>query len=229
MNGTAVIIGASGGIGAALADRIEASGVYDAVLRLSRSAGDIDVADEASIAAAAEKAKQGPPPRLVIVASGILHDGERGPEKAMRELDPDWLARNFAINAVGPALVAKHFLPLMPRKERMVFAALSARIGSVSDNRIGGWYGYRASKAALNMLIRNLAIEYGRKNDQSVIVGLHPGTVDTNLSAPFQGNVPDTQLFEPERAARQLLDVLDGLEPADSGKLFAWDGAEIAP
>ena len=117
----------------------------------------------------------------------------------------------------------------MPRSERCVFAVLSARVGSISDDRIGGWYGYRASKAALNMMIRNLAIEQKRKNDRSIIVALHPGTVDTPLSEPFQRNVPAKQLFDRERAALQLLDVIDGLKPADSGRIFAWDGAEIAP
>ncbi len=117
----------------------------------------------------------------------------------------------------------------MSRKEGGKFAALSARVGSISDNRLGGWYGYRASKAALNMMIRNLAIEWSRKNDRSIIVALHPGTVDTGLSVPFQGNVPPGKLFDPGRAARQLLAVLDALKPADSGKIFAWDGAEIQP
>lgn len=232
MTGSAVVVGASGGIGGALADALEEEGAYDRVIRLARASeggAHIDLEDEKSIAAAAERCADAPAPSLVLVATGILHDRDLGPEKTMRDLDPDWLARNFAVNTIGPALVAKHFLPAMPAKGRTVFAALSARVGSISDNRLGGWYGYRASKAALNMMIRTLAIEQKRKNDRSIVVGLHPGTVDTPLSQPFQRNVPSKQLFDAERAALQLLDVLDGLKPADSGHIFAWDGEEIAP
>lgn len=215
-----VIIGASGGIGGALA---EALAEEDAtVLRFSRP--ELDITDEASVARAAATAGS---PELVIVATGLLHEGERGPEKALRDLDPEWLARQYAVNAIGPALVAKHFLPVMPRTGRSVLAMLSARVGSISDNRLGGWYGYRASKAALNQLVRTLAIEDKRRNERGIVVALHPGTVDTKLSKPFQQSGRD--LFEPGRAAVQLLDLIDGLKPQDSGKLFAWDGAEITP
>jgi len=168
-------------------------------------------------------------PSLLFVATGLLHDDSRGPEKSLRQLDADWLLQNYQVNAVGPALIAKYFLPLMDRKEILRFAVLSARVGSISDNRLGGWYGYRASKAALNMMIRNLSIEWSRKNDQSIIVALHPGTVDTALSQPFQSNVPPEKLFDSRRAARQLLDVLEALEPAQSGRIFAWDGTEVQP
>ncbi|QNE31021.1 SDR family NAD(P)-dependent oxidoreductase [Sphingomonas sp. NBWT7] len=215
-----VIIGASGGIGGALADAIEEEG--ESVRRLSRPT--LDLTDEASIAAAAAGAGK---IDRVIVATGVLHEREQGPEKALRDLDPAWLARQYAVNAIGPALVAKHFLPIMPRTGRSIFAVLSARVGSISDNRLGGWYGYRASKAALNQLVRTLAIEDKRRNDRGIVVALHPGTVDTRLSKPFQQGGRD--LFKPDRAAVQLLDVLDGLRPQDSGKLFAWDGAEITP
>jgi NAD(P)-dependent dehydrogenase (short-subunit alcohol dehydrogenase family) len=226
----AVVIGASGGIGKGLADALEEEGI--AVTRFARSMGGdghIDIEDEASIIAAAERIAKGPAPDLVIVATGLLHDGEQGPEKAMGQLDPAWLARNFAVNAIGPALVAKHVLPLMPRTGKTLFAALSARIGSISDNRMGGWYGYRASKAALNQFIRTLSVEHKRRNDRSIIVALHPGTVDTALSKPFQGNVRPGGLFTPDRAAVQLLDVIDGLKAPDSGKLFDWEGKEVQP
>ena len=133
------------------------------------------------------------------------------------------------MNTIGPALVAKHVLPLMPRTGRAVFAVLSARIGSITDNKLGGWYGYRASKAALNMMVRTLAIEEKRRNDRAILVALHPGTVDTDLSRPFQGNVTPGTLLSPSRAAVQLLDVIDGLKITDTGKHFAWDGTEIAP
>ncbi len=226
----AVVIGASGGIGRAIADALEEEGV--AVTRFARSmTGDahLDLEDEASIAAAAARIAKGPAPDLVIVATGLLHDGERGPEKAIDQLDPAWLGRNFAVNAIGPALVAKHLLPIMPRTGKTLFAALSARVGSISDNRMGGWYGYRASKAALNQFIRTLAVEHKRRNDRSIIVALHPGTVDTALSKPFQGNVRPGGLFAPDRAAVQLLDVIDGLKAPDSGKLFDWEGKEVQP
>lgn len=229
--GAAIVIGAGGGIGRALADALEEEGVYAPVIRIARTGTGVtlDLADEASIAAAAAALPQELSPRLVLCATGLLHRGERGPEKAMSALDAAWMAENFALNAIGPALVAKHFLPLMPREGRSTFAALSARVGSISDNRLGGWHSYRASKAALNMLIRTIAIERARQAPSSIVVGLHPGTVNTALSAPFQGNVAPGQLFTPERAALQLLDVLDSLTPAQTGRLLAWDGSEIAP
>ena len=230
---SAVVIGASGGIGATVADILETGGKYETIIRLSRS-GDspvpLDLTSEHSIDAAAKWLKDRHiAPSLVFVATGLLHDENNGPEKSLRQLDADWLMKNYQVNAIGPALIAKYFLPLMVRDETARFAALSARVGSISDNRLGGWYGYRSSKAALNMMIRNLSIEWSRKNQRSIIVALHPGTVDTGLSAPFQDNVPPQKLFGCDRAARQLLDVLDGLEPADSGKIFAWDGTEIKP
>ncbi|MEC8033872.1 MAG: SDR family NAD(P)-dependent oxidoreductase [Pseudomonadota bacterium] len=230
MSGAAVIIGASGGIGGAFRTLLEEEGAFAPVHGFARpftGANHIDLLDEASIAAAAAHVARGPAPALIFVATGLLHEGDRGPEKALRDVDPDWLARSYAVNAIGPLLVAKHFLPLMPRTGRTVFAALSARVGSISDNRLGGWHGYRASKAALNMLVRTLAIEEKRRNDRSILVTLHPGTVDTALSRPFQANVPDGRLFDPERAAMQLLDVIEALKPTDSGKLLDYQGEEI--
>jgi len=229
---SAVVIGASGGIGAAFVRALEDEGTFGTVHAFARSfsgAAHLDLEDESSIAAAAAFVAKGQAPTLILVATGLLHEGEHGPEKAIADLDPVWLARNFAINAIGPAIVAKHFLPLMPRDGRCVFGVLSARVGSIADNRLGGWYGYRASKAALNMLVRTLAIEEKRRNGRSIVVALHPGTVDTTLSRPFQGNVAPGQLFDADRAALQLLDVIDGLKAPDSGKLFAWDGAEVTP
>ncbi|MGR6327923.1 SDR family NAD(P)-dependent oxidoreductase [Sphingomonas sp. XXL09] len=228
----AVVIGASGGIGHALIAALREEETYDVVHALSRSGpGDaqINIEDEESIAAAAARIAAGPVPSLVIVASGLLHDGERGPEKTYRDLDPAWLMRTLAVNAVGPALVAKHLLPLMPKQGRSIFAILSARVGSITDNRLGGWYGYRMAKAAANQLVRTLAIEEKRRNDRSIVVGLHPGTVDTRLSKPFQANVRPGTLFTPDRAASQLLDVLDGLKVTDSGRLFDYEGKEIQP
>lgn len=226
MSGSAVVIGASGGIGRALADALEEEGGHAVVHRFARSSGDFDLTDEAGIAAAAAKVTVAP--TLIVVATGLLHESGQGPEKALRDLNPAWLARQFAVNAIGPALVAKHFVPLLP-KTGGTFAALSARVGSITDNRLGGWYGYRAAKSALNQLIRTIAIETRRTNDRAIIVGLHPGTVDTELSKPFQGNAAPGHLFTPDRAALQLLDVIEGLGVKDSGKLFDWQGAEIAP
>ncbi|MCM8558520.1 SDR family oxidoreductase [Sphingomicrobium sediminis] len=221
----AIVIG-QGGIGGAIADAIEARG--GRVTRLGRqTTPPIDFLEPATIEAAASALEAQGPFDAVIIASGILHSDAFGPEKSWRMLDADPLTTTFAINTIGPALVARHFIPLLPRKERFLFAALSARVGSISDNRIGGWYGYRASKAALNQIIRTLAIELGRTHKEGVIAALHPGTVDTKLSEPFQGNVPDKQLFSPEKSANHLLDVLSGLTPEDSGGHFDWAGEPV--
>jgi NAD(P)-dependent dehydrogenase (short-subunit alcohol dehydrogenase family) len=229
MEDSAIVIGSSGGIGGALVAALQNAGSRT-VIGLSRQSNPpLDLTDEASIAsAAAAIAGTGLNVRQVIVATGILHRGAQGPEKALRDLDPVWMLENYRVNAVGPALIAKHFLPLMPRSGRALFAVLSARVGSISDNRLGGWHSYRASKAALNMLMRNIAIEATRKNPESIAVGLHPGTVETPLSAPFKGN-PAHERFAPDRAARQLLTVLEGLTPAHSGQLIAYDGTVIDP
>lgn len=223
----AVVIGASGGIGAALVRRLEESGRHETVHALSRSAGTIDLADPSSIAAAAERI--GGPLALVIVATGVLHEGDRRPERSLRELEADWLLRQYQVNTVGPALVLRHFAPLLAKDAPATIACLSARVGSISDNRLGGWYGYRAAKAALNQIIKSAAIEIARGRPQALCVALHPGTVDTGLSAPFQGNVAEDKLFTPDYSAKRLLAVLDGLTPGDSGGIFAWDGERIAP
>ena len=142
-------------------------------------------------------------------------------------MDPQTLTHLFQVNATGPALIAKHVLPLLVRGRKSVFAALSARVGSIEDNRLGGWHSYRASKAALNMLLRSCSVELAHRNPDAVCVSLHPGTVDTRLSEPFQKSVPDNQLFSAEQSARHLLEVIDGLTPADTGGFFAWDAAPI--
>jgi NAD(P)-dependent dehydrogenase (short-subunit alcohol dehydrogenase family) len=233
----AVIIGAGGGIGGALVTALPKRSDHDMIHALSRQIvvdappgvrrGVIDVTDEETIRQAAA-AVEGPV-NLVIVATGMLHEAGRGPERALRDLDPAALARIFAVNTIGPALVLKHFAPLLSRDRRSVFALLSARVGSISDNRSGGWYGYRASKAALNMIVRSAAIELSRSRPQSICVGIHPGTVDTGLSKPFQANVPADKLFTPEYAAEQLLQVIHGLATGDTGNCFGWDGKVIEP
>jgi NAD(P)-dependent dehydrogenase (short-subunit alcohol dehydrogenase family) len=234
----AVVIGASGGIGNAFVDALERNRGVGEILAFARrpervrakraTVSAIDIGDENSIAGAAASAAGPGPVDLVIVASGMLHDGERiQPEKAMRELDAAVMAEVFAINAIAPAIIGKHFLPILRKQHKSVFAALSARVGSIGDNRLGGWASYRASKAALNMLLRTLAIEHARRNRASLVVGLHPGTVDTGLSKPFQGRVPEAQLFTPETCVNHLLTVIDGLTPDDTGNVFAWDGQRI--
>ena len=166
--------------------------------------------------------------RGVVVASGLLSNvAGIAPEKSWRALDATTLATLFAVNSIGPALLAKHLLPLLPRHGRAIFAALSARVGSIEDNRRGGWYGYRASKAALNMLLKSLALELTRRAPAALCVGLHPGTVDTALSKPFQSAVPEQQLFTPAQSALCLLEVLDGLQDSDTGGVFAWDGSRV--
>ena len=230
---TAVVCGASGGIGRAFIDALNTDSSVKRVIALSRTGNvpetadaiQFDIEDEASIAAAAREI--GGPVDLVVVATGILHDGNFQPEKNWNALSAEGLARSFAINAIGPALIAKHFLPLLPKQRKSVFAALSARVGSIEDNRLGGWYGYRASKAALNQLLKTLAIELKRTRKEAVCIGLHPGTVDTGLSKPFQGGVPEGKLFTPDFSASKLLAVIDNVTPADTGRVFAWDGKRV--
>lgn len=226
----AAVVGATGGIGVALAKQLESRNTR--VHRIGRGIGGdgyLDLTDERTIAAAAQRLSQSAPLDLVIVASGYLHRNGEGPEKGWRHLSAEELTRNFTINAVGPALVAKHFLPLLTNKGKAGFAALSARVGSISDNRLGGWYSYRASKAALNMLIRTLSVELARKKPHAFCVGLHPGTVDTSLSEPFRRGVPEGGLFSAEYSAGQMLGVLDKVGPKNSGRCFAFDGQEIEP
>ncbi len=218
----ALIVGA-GGIGSALAAHLRADPRFESVRLLGRDSG-LDVFDEAQLAALATA---GPAPTLVIVTTGMLHDATQQPEKSLRDLDAGRLARSFAINTIAPALVAKHLLPSLPRDSRFVFAVLGARVGSIGDNRTGGWHGYRASKAALVMMIKSLAIETARSRPDAIVVALHPGTVNTPMSKPFQRGVPDDKLFPPEVSARHLIAVIDGLTPADSGGHFAWDGSRI--
>ncbi len=218
---TALVVGA-GGIGSALAARLEARG---AVTVWTRATG-VDVTVEDDIVAAAQVL----PADLasVFVTTGMLHDALQRPERSMRELDPVRLARSFLINTIAPALVAKHVLPRLPRDRRAVFAVLGARVGSIGDNRTGGWHGYRASKAALVMLVKTLSIELKRTHPHAICVALHPGTVDTGMSKPFQNNVAADKLFTPDFAAERLIAVTEALAPTDSGGHFAWDGARIA-
>ena len=216
-----MVIGAGGGIGAALAEALEQRGDTTRLGRGTKPA--LDLLDESSIANAAETC--GTSLHLVIDATGFLHGAGYAPEKRLADLDPAHLTHQFAINATGPALLMKHFLPRMARVGRAVFATLSARVGSISDNRLGGWYGYRASKAALNQIMRTAAIELARTHPDAVCVALHPGTVATGLSAPFAKAGLDVQT--PAEAASRLLAVIDALVPAQSGTFLDQHGRII--
>ncbi|MES2337392.1 MAG: SDR family NAD(P)-dependent oxidoreductase [Pseudomonadota bacterium] len=234
----AVIWGASGGIGGALVDALVASGNFATVYAGSRTpiapAATVrpfafDLTDEASIADAADGIGADGPVDLTIVATGLLHGGDHRPEKGIAALTPEAMLALYRINTVGPAMIAKHMVAALPRDRRSVFAALSARVGSIGDNRLGGWHSYRASKAALNMVIANLAIELRRTRPQAIVLGLHPGTVATDLSAPFQKGVAPDRLFTADVSAHHLLSVIDGAREGDSGSVLAWDGQRIVP
>ena len=177
-----------------------------------------------SVARISEEVKQ---LHLAINCVGILHEGTLQPEKSLRQIDPDNLMRYFQVNSIGGVLLAKHLMPLFRHQHSSIFASISAKIGSIGDNRLGGWYGYRASKAALNMFMRTTAIEYSRRCPKTIVLTLHPGTTDTNLSLPFQKNVPPEKLFSVERTVNQLLAVIDSLDLKDSGNFFSWDGSPL--
>lgn len=220
----ALVIGASGAIGAAFCECLQAMPACASVQGLHRqSLPRIDFADEASIAAAAQALSKGPRFHLIINASGILHDAGFMPEKRLADLNYAQMQATFLANTLGPALVMRHFLPLLD-SERGVMAMLSAKVGSIGDNRLGGWYSYRASKAALNMLVKTAAIELARSNKNGVLVALHPGTVNSRLSKPFRGEQIGRA---PLQAAQDMLRVLDGLHPADSGGFFSYDGSML--
>jgi NAD(P)-dependent dehydrogenase (short-subunit alcohol dehydrogenase family) len=226
----ALVIGAGGGLGAALVQVLSIPGEHgiDGVLSLGRSTQPaIDYSDEASLEnaaawVAAQCAAEGAELRLLIVASGFLHGAAGQPERSLSHLDPDYLRQVFLVNTIGPALVMKHFLPLLPRQGRCVAGFVSAKVGSIGDNALGGWYGYRAAKAALNQLVKTAAIELKRRNPDALCVALHPGTVDTALSKPFAKT--GLKLRPPEVAATELLTVLAGLEPQQTGTLVDYQG-----
>lgn len=232
-----VIVGASGGIGAAFIDHLTASDQVSQIYALSRQGIahaspkvanlTFDFTSEESIIAAAEALRELDPFDLIIVASGLLQGEGIAPEKSIRDLSFKGFETSFMANTIGPAMTAKYFLPLLRRDRKTVFAVLSARVGSISDNRIGGWYAYRASKAALNMVLKTLSIEYGRRFKHAVIIGLHPGTVDTDLSKPFQANVPEGKLFTAEFSTEKMLQVIDKVAPDDTGLLFDWAGEKV--
>ncbi|MFK7989944.1 MAG: SDR family oxidoreductase [Sandaracinaceae bacterium] len=235
----AVIQGASRGLGLEFVRQLRATHEVVATCRKPdgaealRSLGvetvQLDVTDEASVARAAETVGgRHPAVHLLLNVSGLLHDANGlGPEKRLADVEPEAMARVFAVNAYGPLLVAKHFHRLLTRhRQRAVLANLSARVGSIEDNRLGGWYAYRGSKAAQNLFTRNVAIELGRASEEIIVMALHPGTVETDLSAPFRRNA--RVVFPVDQAARQLLDVIGGAtRETHHGGFFAWDGRPI--
>ncbi len=226
-NSLAIVIGSTGGIGAAVLEQLQADSQFTHVVALSRATVPaLDLMDEASIAEAARRISAlGLPIRLLIDATGILSGTDYQPEKSLGQLDAAHMAHSFAINAIGPALLMKHFLPLLPKEGKAVFASLSAKVGSIGDNRLGGWYSYRASKAALNQLVHTAAIELRRRAPEAVCVVLHPGTVATDLSSPFAKT--GLVMLTPAESANRLLNVVDGLTAKDSGGFFNHDGGEL--
>jgi NAD(P)-dependent dehydrogenase (short-subunit alcohol dehydrogenase family) len=235
-----VVVGVSGGVGRALASALLRRHPDTRLVGVGRRPPappleapdsvflDADITREDDVARAAEAIDGLGAPSRIVIATGLLHAPDLAPERALRDIRPEALARLFAVNTIGPALIAKHLAPRMPRDRPALIAALSARVGSLSDNRLGGWYGYRASKAALNMMIATLAVELRRTHPLAVCVALHPGTVSTPLSAPFVAGRTGRKTLTPDQSAQALVAVMDSLGPADSGRFLAWDGAPIA-
>ena len=231
------IIGASGTIGEAFLEHFLNSSETEKLYLFSRSEVSnqdariihqyIDIEDEGSIEKAANTIPNHESLDYIIVSTGILHTDNILPEKSIKDLSYAKFSKIYAVNTIGPALIGKHFIHKLSRNSRSIFAVLSARVGSISDNILGGWYSYRCSKAALNMLIKNFSIEARRKNPSLIAVGLHPGTVESSLSKPFSSNIRSDKIFSPEYSVTKMVRVLENLTYDDSGKLFAWDGSII--
>ncbi|MCF4966636.1 SDR family NAD(P)-dependent oxidoreductase [Nostoc sp. CMAA1605] len=246
-HGNALIVGASQGIGLGFVKQLlqdeRITNIY-ATYRQPESAAELlaladkysprltclvlDITDESQISEATQKIRtQTDKLNLVINCVGLLHDGDLQPEKSLRQINADNLLRYFQVNSIGAVLLAKHLLPLFRNNEPAIFATISAKLASIVDNQLGGWYGYRASKTALNMFMKNVAIEYARSCPNTVVITLHPGTTDTQLSRPFQRNVAAEKLFSVERTVTQLLAVIEKLQKSDSGQFFSWDGNRL--
>lgn len=241
---TIAIVGASGGIGAALLAQLAARddvAVIHATYHQSLAAGSLgniavtggsarirwsslDASDEASVLNWIEGIEK---IDWLINCVGMLHDQTHGPEKSIRTFDTEYFQKSMSINCLPTLLLGKHVLPALQDSRQGVFATISARVGSIADNRLGGWYSYRASKAALNMVLKNLAIEWNRSSPNLRVASLHPGTTDTRLSKPFQRNVPEAKLFPPDKTARLLIEQIEQLHQHPSGRFIAFDGAEI--
>lgn len=238
LQGRVLVVGASGGIGEAIASGLAAKSSVTSVYGSSRGQAlgfehpklkrvCIDFDDQQSLVDAASLIAQEGHLSCIVVATGMLHDQSIFPERSLKELDAQALSRVLAVNTIGPALLAKHFVPLLAKEGPSVLAFLGARIGSISDNRAGGWYSYRASKAALMMLVKTLSIELRRTHPQACAICLHPGTVRSSLSEPFVGASSRRKCFSPQESAQKLISVLHGLTPAQSGLHLDYAGLEI--
>jgi NAD(P)-dependent dehydrogenase (short-subunit alcohol dehydrogenase family) len=233
------VIGANGTIGSQFVELLSKRNDVDKLYAVSRSLKKYEKQNiipieynpeiESSIKDAVQLISEQGKLDLVIVATGILHFDENMPEKAISHISKDYMQKVFEVNTILPALIMKEFLPLLKKDKKAVFALLSARVGSISDNYMGGWYSYRASKTALNMLIKSASIEMKRKNKDSVVIGLHPGTVDSDLSKPFQANVKEHKLFSPENSVSQMIDVIENIDKKNSGSVIAYDGEVLEP
>jgi NAD(P)-dependent dehydrogenase (short-subunit alcohol dehydrogenase family) len=233
-----VVVGASGAIGKAFVDYYSKDELVENVFAFSRKkisyenikikSFDLDIENQTSIEDAAQNIKDYPID-TIIVATGILHSENFGPEKSIREINYSTMTKVMAVNTIGPALIGRYFIPLLRKDAKSVLAFLSARVGSISDNKLGGWYSYRASKTALNQIIKNFSIELKRTNPEAVVLGLQPGTVDSNLSEPFKKNVAKGKLFSPDQSRELLSDVIEKATKDDSGNLIAYDGEIISP
>lgn len=232
-----VIIGASGALGSEFIRQIAVNNDIKSIFAFSRSqikfdsnkitSHYIDLEKEETIQNAANIASKNAQIDMVIIATGILHNKDIKPEKSLRDLSHEKLHKIFTINSAGPAIIAKHFLPKLNKTNKSIFAAISARVGSISDNRLGGWYSYRASKAALNMILKSASIEIKRSNKNAIIIGLHPGTVDSKLSKPFQSSIKEDKLFTPKYSVEEMLKVINNVEVKDSGNIFDFNGLKI--
>ncbi len=240
MKKTVAIIGSSGAIGNAVSNNLLNDDSVEIIYKFSRSKSIdenpkvknifLDIEDEESVKSSVEQIPSNIKFDLVFVATGILHnDKEIFPEKSIKDINIEKLKKVILVNTIGPTLVGKYFIPFLKKNEKSVFAFLSARVGSISDNKLGGWYSYRASKTALNQIIKNFSIEVNRTNKNAIFVGLQPGTVKSFLSKPFERNVKADNLFTPEYSAEKMLQVINELTLNDSGKVFAWNGEEIQP
>jgi len=233
-----VIIGSSGAIGNSFVEHYLKEETVEKIFTFSRSAADhisdkvfnfeIDVESQDSIQKAAEQIKDHIIDRIVI-ASGILHTENFGPEKSIKDLNYETFAKVYSINTIGPALIGRYFIPLMNKNEKSVIAFLSARVGSISDNSLGGWYSYRSSKTALNQIVKNFSIELKRTNKNAIALALQPGTVESKFSEPFKKNVSKNKLFTPDYSVELLSQVIEGSSVNKSGSLLSYDGEIIKP
>lgn len=230
-----LIVGGSGGIGGALAEALcQREAIASVTATYHRNPAQfvhdklqwqpLDVSEEAAIEALFADL---PALDYIINAAGFLHTTDAQPEKTITRFDPQLFMRSMQINALPTLLLAKYARPLLKNSRRSVFAVVSARVGSIEENRLGGWYSYRSSKAALNMALKSLSIEWQRSLPNCAVAALHPGTTDTALSSPFQANVAAEKLFSPAQTAEYLLTVIDTLQPAESGRFWSWDGSEL--